>query len=103
ALALQAGYVAAVRAATGDQLRSPPFLAARILADGPGRAYLRASCAQGAPWALCRFKALPLNDSQAILWSGDRRKGVYGQTGVAERIRIDQQQLSFVLGAVSAD
>ncbi len=54
--ALDAGYDLAVKASTGDTLRSPPFLAARILADGPGRAYLRRSCGAGATWALCRSK-----------------------------------------------
>jgi hypothetical protein len=103
AISLQAGYAAAVHAATGDTLRSPPFLAARILADGPGRTYLRRSCGEGAGWALCRFKNLPLDDSQDILWSGDPRKGVFGRAGVDERIRIDREQVRFVLAAVAAD
>jgi hypothetical protein len=103
ATTLQAGYEGAMKAATGDALRSPPFLAARILADGPGRTYLRQSCAKGGPWALCRFKALPLDDSQDILWSGDPRKGVFGLAGAEERIRIDRQQTPFVLSAVAAD
>jgi hypothetical protein len=103
AISLQAGYAMAVHAATGETLRSPPFLAARILADGPGRAYLRRSCGEGAGWALCRFKDLPLDDSQDILWSGDPRKGVFGRAGVDERIRIDREQLRFVFAAIAAD
>jgi hypothetical protein len=103
AAALQAGYAAAIWAATGDTIRSPPFLAARILADGPGRDYLRRSCAQGAPWALCRFRNLPLDDSQDILWSGDPAKGVFGRAGVEERIRMDREQTRFVLAAIAAD
>ncbi len=103
AAALQGGYEAAMRLSTGDMLRSPPFLAARILADGPGRAYLRRSCDQDAHWALCRFKVLPLDDSQDILWSGDPRKGVFGRADADERIRIDRQQIPFVLSAVAAE
>ena len=103
AVSLQAGYGLAVKLSSGDTLRSPPFLAARILADGPGRTYLRRSCAEGTRWALCRFRALPLDDSQDILWSGDPRKGVFGRAGTAERIRIDRQQLAFVASAVAAD
>ena len=103
ALSLQAGYVGVIRWQTGETLRSPPFLAARVLADGPGRVYLRRSCAQGVDWALCRFRNLPLTDSQDILWSGDPAKGVFGQTGVAERIRIDREQMRFVLASVAAD
>lgn len=103
ALALQSGYVLAVKMATGDNLRSPPFLVARSLADGPGRVYLRRSCAEGVRWALCRFKDRPLDDSQEILWTGGHARGVFGEAGTAERIRIDRQQLPFVLSAIAAD
>lgn len=103
AIGLQAGYLAAVQAATGEPLRSPPFLAARVLADGPGRTYLRRSCAVGAKWALCRFKDTPLTDSQDILWSGDDDTGVFGLAGADERIAIDRQQIPFVLDAIAAD
>jgi hypothetical protein len=103
ALTLQAGYVIAVQAATGDALRSPPFLVARSLADGPGRVYLRRSCAQGVRWALCRFQHRPLDNSQDILWSGDPGKGVFGFAGVDERIRIDREELPFVLSAAASD
>jgi hypothetical protein len=103
AVGLQAGYVAEVRAVTGDTPRSPPFLAARILADGPGRTYLRRSCAQGARWALCQFADLPLDDSQDILWSGDPDKGVFGFSDADLRIRIDREQLRFVAAAIASD
>jgi hypothetical protein len=103
AATLQGGYEAAVKMASGDTLRSPPFLDARILADGPGRTYLRRSCAQGTHWALCRFANLPLDNSQDILWSGDPAKGVFGRSGVQERIEIDREQMRFVLSAVAAD
>ena len=48
---------------TGSRLGHPPFLTARVLADGPGLTYLRHACAQtnqtgGAqPYVLCRFEA----------------------------------------------
>jgi flagellin-like protein len=112
---MNTAYVGAIRAATGETLRSPPFLAARLLADGPGRRYLKAACApdrtgsapapaRGAPhWALCRFSHLPLTDSQDILWSGDPGKGVFGRASAAERIRIDQQQMDFALHVVASD
>ena len=103
AFALQAGYGLAVKMATGDDLRSPPFLVARSLADGPGRTYLRRSCAEGVRWALCRFRDRPLSDSQEILWTGGHARGVFGEAATQERIRIDRQQLPFVLSAVAAD
>ena len=103
---MNAAYGGAIRSATGETLRSPPFLAARLLADGPGRTYLRASCGPaGTPprWALCRFRHLPLTDSQDILWSGDPGKGVFGRASAAERIRIDQQQTDFALHVLASD
>jgi hypothetical protein len=103
AISLQAGYVVAVKSATGDWLRSPPFLAARILADGPGRTYLRRSCAQGVNWALCRFKDTALSDSQDILWSGDDDTGMFGLADAETRIRIDREQLRFVMAAIASD
>ena len=39
-------YKEAVKLKTGDELRRPPFLAMRVLADGPGREYLRDACEQ---------------------------------------------------------
>lgn len=99
---LNAAYVGAIRSATGETLRSPPFLAARILADGPGRTYLKAACARGERWALCRYAHLPLTDSQDILWSGNPKKGVFGLATATQRIQIDQEQTRFVLSVVRA-
>ncbi len=99
---LDAAYAGAIRSATGETLRAPPFLAARLLADGPGRTYLRAACARGEPWELCRYAQRPLDDSQDILWSGDPKKGVFGVATAAQRIRIDEQQTRFVLSVVRA-
>lgn len=100
---MTSAYIGAIRAATGETLRSPPFIAARLLADGPGRVYLRQSCAKGDVWALCRFARLPLTDSQDILWSGDPRKGVFGRASAEERIAIDREQSAFALHVIAAD
>ena len=103
ALALTAGYEGAIRHATGETLRSPPFLTARLLADGPGRVYLKAACARGDKWALCRYAKLPLNDSQDILWSGSAAKGVFSRATVAQRIAIDEEQTRFVVAVIASD
>ena len=102
-LGLNLAYGAAIKVATGESLRSPPFLAARILADGPGRTYLRTSCAQGVRWALCRYAGTRLTDSQDILWSGNPTAGVFSRADVATRQNIDREQLAFVLDAVASD
>ncbi len=72
-----AGYAAAIQAKTGDEFRRPPFMIARVLADGPGRAYLRYSCPRGA-----HLGVLPLPRPAAghrgsyPLVSGKGRRGV---------------------------
>ena len=96
-------YKEGVKLKTGDELRRPPFLAMRVLADGPGREYLRSACAHGSPWALCAFKDLPLDNSQDLLWSDDRRKGIFNVTTIDTRLAIEKQENAFVLNAVLYD
>ena len=102
-MGLNLAYGAVIKTATGEALRSPPFLAARILADGPGRTYLRSSCRQGVRWALCRYAGTQLTDSQDILWSGNPRTGVFSRADAQTRQNIDREQLAFVLNAVASD
>src|SRR5581483_961611 len=80
-------YKEAVKIKTGDELRRPPFLAMRVIADGPGREYLRYSCDHGATWALCQFRNLALTNSQDMLWSDDRKKGIFNVTTYDNRLR----------------
>jgi putative flippase GtrA len=96
-------YAQAVQWKTGDELRRPPFLAARVIADGPGKAYLRASCAKGAPWVLCKYRDLPLNDSDMILWSAKPEDGVFNRANYEERVGMEKQESAFVVATVMFD
>ena len=96
-------YKEGVKLKTGDDLRRPPFLAMRVLADGPGREYLRASCAEGVHWALCPFHALPLDNSQDLLWSDDRKKGIFNVTTLQTRLNMEREENAFVLRSVLYD
>ncbi|MEI9964055.1 MAG: hypothetical protein WDM92_04500 [Caulobacteraceae bacterium] len=96
-------YAAAIRVHTGDELRRPPFLIARVLADGPGRAYLRHSCAEGAPWVICKYKDLPLARSDDILWSAKKTLGVFNRSSYEERLAMEDQENSFVLHTIAYD
>ena len=49
--------------------KSPPFFLARLIADGPGRAYLEASCPQHS-WAICRYLDRLHGDENQIIWAG---------------------------------
>lgn len=81
----------------------PPFLATRLIADGPGRAYLRKACAHAEPYLLCRHKAKPLNDSQAMLWSADDAEGVFSVSSPADRMTLQRQESRFVMGTILND
>ena len=112
---------------TGSRLGHPPFIMARVLADGPGRAYLRQACAEtvngGAqPYVLCRFKnnignytsrtgASLSAASNLILWSniktgaatasGDGR--VFNAATRPQRIGLESEEMRFVLGTLKYD
>jgi putative flippase GtrA len=96
-------YGMGVRMKTGDEYRRPPFLVARVLADGPGRDYLRSSCARGVEWTLCRFRDLPLDDSDEILWSNKAELGVFNRANPEERLKIEKEEPRFVLAVVAHD
>jgi putative flippase GtrA len=96
-------YKEAVKLKTGDELRRPPFLAMRLLADGPGRDYLRSACDKGEHYVLCQFRNLPLDNSQDLLWSDDRKKGIFNVTTFDNRLQMEREENRFVLGAVAYD
>ena len=96
-------YKEAVHIKTGDELRRPPFLAMRVLADGPGREYLRWACDHGQHYVLCQFRKLPLDDSQDLLWSDDRTRGIFNVTSLDNRLQMEREETGFVLHAVAFD
>jgi putative flippase GtrA len=103
AIMLVGGYAAGIKLTTGDDFGRPPFLTARVLADGPGRQFLRWSCAHGGKWAFCRFKALPLTNSEDIIWSDKPEKGAFNRATWAERIAMSREDLRFFLSTVAYD
>ena len=93
-----------IRARAGEPIGSPPFLSARVLADGPGRQYLRRICAAPGPqpFALCAFAGRPLATSDQILWSPHRRDGVFVAASPAVRLRMERQDVRFAVAATLA-
>lgn len=91
----------AVQAATATAPIRPPFVTARIVADGPGYAFLRDSC-PGSGFLLCRYvDRLPL-ESDTFLWGMSPEPGVFSVIGARERRVLASEQGRFVL-AVLAD
>jgi len=102
-VALVGGYSAGIKLTTGDDFGRPPFLSARVMADGPGRNFLRWSCAHGGKWAMCRFKNLPLTNSEDIIWSDKAEKGAFNRGTWAERVAMSRQDVSFFLSTIAYD
>jgi len=87
----------------GEKVRDPPFLMARIVADGPGYRYLQYACTHGAQYALCQFADQPDVDSDSILWSPDDGVGMFGVSDYPTRLQIEREEIPFVLGALAYD
>lgn len=61
--------------------RSPPFLLARLLADGPAKAYLQATCGQ-TPYRICSFLNEIPNTENDILWGFEPIRMPENQTAI---------------------
>lgn len=101
ALAGGAAFDLACRAAFGEAPHAPPYLMARVLADGPGRAYLDVACQEPDRFAICAFRNQALDDSDEILWSDKPGEGVYTTLDYDGRLRMLREQRDFVLGALA--
>lgn len=86
---------------TGEDLHRPPFLTARVLADGPGRLWLRQACQHANPYVLCAYKRDPLDNSDEILWADDPARGIFNASKIKTRILLDEEEKSFVIAAVT--
>lgn len=80
-----------VEHATGAAPIRPPFLAARIIEDGPGYDYLREHCPE-VRFVFCRAVGFRSRESAALLWSDDPREGIFqALTPAGQRLAAIQQ------------
>ena len=100
-----AGVVAdgVYQARTGYRLGHPPFIMARMLADGPGKAYMMYACAHGEDYALCKFKDNVRPSTDLILWSDKKKYGVFNVANLATRVRLEREEMRFVTGVMKFD
>jgi hypothetical protein len=97
AVVLQAVFDVGARMALGATLKRPPFVMARIIADGPGRRYLDQHCTQGGnAFAICAYRERNLTEANDFLWSGDPDVGVFQTVPPKERLRLIDEELRFV-------
>jgi hypothetical protein len=99
ALLGQAFFSWGVKHATGAPPIRPPFLAARIIDDGPGYEYLREHCPE-IRLIYCRTLAFRTRDSSTLLWSENPREGIFQALSPAEQRLAVSQQNAFVLGVL---
>jgi len=76
----------------------PPYLLARVIADGPGKLYLDQHCATE-HWTVCASLAQLGNDPDAFLWDAD---GVYESRSEQEQAQIRQEEMPLVKAIVRA-
>jgi putative flippase GtrA len=84
-----------------DPIR-PPFLTARIIADGPGYQFLQNNCARK-HYAVCKYiDHLPVS-SLVFLWSKDPETGVFDVADPSTRHALSSEQASFVFDVFRSD
>ena len=98
-------YEAAFAKRTGHPLHRPPFLMARVLADGPGRAYLLKVCrGPDNPYVICRSTLTPLTRSDDILWEESPLLGAFNALKSPDlQLRMEAEEWPFVKGAILND
>jgi hypothetical protein len=76
----------------------PPYLMARIVADGPGRWYLEKNCPR-LHWAVCNHLSQFTSDPDDFLWNSN---GSYDSGSDAEKEQIVQEEMPLVLATIRA-
>ncbi len=111
-----AAMVAALIAATAAQLAfsvgverwvgapplHPPFLMARLVADGPGYRYLKATCPSNG-FKVCQFLAHMPIDADGFLFAAGTPPGVFAEATPEMRRQLAAEQARFVLAVLSYD
>jgi hypothetical protein len=68
-IAFNAAYVRLAERLSGHTISAPPYLMARVIADGPGQKLLAATCTTpAAPFAACAFAHQSFVDHNDFLW-----------------------------------
>jgi hypothetical protein len=76
----------------------PPYLTARVIADGPGRWYLDSHCATE-HWAACGHLANLTSDADSFLWGDD---APYQTASEDEQKKFEEQDTPFFLATIRA-
>ena len=104
AFAGEAAFTLAVKTSLGAEPVRPPYLMARMIADGPGADYLKENCPH-AGFTVCRFvDKLPISSAENFLWSTDpTQSGVFASSDPDTRRALVAEQNSFILATLKYD
>ncbi len=98
----QVAFNFAATRVTGSPPLRPPFLMARLIDDGPGYRYLKASC-PGNGFTVCQYLGrLPL-EADAFLWATGTPASVFSDAPGAIKRKLSTEQFSFVAHVVQYD
>jgi hypothetical protein len=95
----QAGFSQTVKATTGAPPVRPPFIAMRLIADGPGYVYLEEHCSTE-KYLYCRVLSQRNPQSDTLLWSEDPRQSLFRGLSPDEQRVSAFQQRNFVTAVI---
>jgi hypothetical protein len=91
-----------VRLTIGAYPVRPPFLMARLIADGPGYGFLRKHCAEKT-YSVCKYlDRLPASDWD-FLWSTSPTRGVFRVADLPTRNTLSSEQIPFAVDVFRSD
>ncbi len=101
-VAFNTAYVTSVKVISGDQVRSPPYLMARLLADGAGETYLAKHCVKDAqPFAACAYAGIHFYNHDAFLW--EPQSGGFQTADNELRAALNAEEIRFAVAVIAAD
>jgi len=76
----------------------PPYLMARMIADGPARLYLEKNCNQ-LQWAICNHLKSLSGDTDEFLWGDD---GIYQSSSDEEKALLSSEEMPLAVATLRA-
>ena len=98
-IAGDATFAMAVKYKTGTDPIRPPFLTARLVAEGPGYNFLRQKCPK-AGFEACRYVSRMPYDSDKFLWSTQAHEGVFSATSHGSQRLLSRQDAAFAIATL---
>jgi len=95
-------FTYATQVVTGARVIRPPFIMARLIADGPGYEFLKNNCSIK-PYAVCHFIDRLPTVAPAFLWSTDTAEGIFSVADPPTRLALSSEQIRFAFDVIRFD